>query len=92
MVAIALLLSAACYAGAAALAAVSLARSVAPPVRPVIAVLAAGVGAHLLAVAVAAHEAGHLSIMGLGPALSFAGLALAVTLLGVMAKGFGWIK
>jgi len=81
MVAIALLLSAACYAGAAALAAVSLARAVVPPVRLVVAVLAAGVGAHLVAVGAAAHEAGHVSIMGLGPALSFAGLALAVTLL-----------
>ncbi len=81
MVAIALFLALGCYASAAVLAAVPLARPMEPPVRHVLAVLGAGVLAHAAAIGLGVREAGQLTIMGLGPALSFAALALAVALL-----------
>jgi ABC-type uncharacterized transport system permease subunit len=81
----ALLCAVLCYAGAAALAATPFARPVGPPVRSVVSVLGAGVVLHLIALAVATRAAGHLALAGLGPALSFAGLALAAILLAVEA-------
>jgi len=85
MLPIALLCAVLCYAGAAALAATPFARPVGPPVRSVVGALGAGVALHLLALAVATRDAGHLALAGLGPALSFAGLALAAILLAVEA-------
>jgi ABC-type uncharacterized transport system permease subunit len=81
MIAIAHFVAISCYFGAAALAAAPIARPVRPPVRLVIATLAAGVIAHLAAVVIGAHELGQLPVSGLGPALSLAGLMVAVTLL-----------
>jgi ABC-type uncharacterized transport system permease subunit len=81
MVAIALLLAVACYAGAAALAFTPFARPVGPPFRGVVIALALGVLAHAAAMAAATHFAGGLPVWGLGPALSFAGLAFGVALL-----------
>lgn len=70
-----------CYIGAAALAAAPFARPVSAPVRGVIGVLGLGVLAHLVALAAATRAMGQLPLSGLGPALSFAGLTLAVVLL-----------
>jgi HemX protein len=81
MVAIALLLAVACYAGAAALAFTPFARPVGPPFRGVVIALTLGVLAHAGAMAAATQFAGGLPVWGLGPALSFAGLALGVALL-----------
>jgi ABC-type uncharacterized transport system permease subunit len=85
MLATALLCAVLCYAGAAALAATPFARPVGPPVRGVVMALSTGVVLHALALAVATRAAGQLPIAGLGPALSFAGLTLAATLLAVEA-------
>lgn len=74
-----------CYLGAAALAATPLARPVPAPVRWVVRVLAAGVLAHLAALTAATRELGQLPLTGLGPALSVAGLLLAISLLAVEA-------
>jgi HemX protein len=81
MLATALFCAVLCYAGAAALAATPFARPVGAPVRAVVSVLGAGVVAHGVALVVTAHALGRLPLAGLGPALSFAGLALAATLL-----------
>src|SRR5688500_1391001 len=81
MIAIAHFVAISCYAGAAALAAAPIARPVRAPVRLVIGVLGLGVAAHLVAMIVAARELGQLPVSGLGPALSFAGLMVAATLL-----------
>ena len=81
MIAIAHFVAISCYAGAAALAAAPLARPVRAPVRLVIGALGLGVAAHAVAMIVAARELGHLPVSGLGPALSFAGLMVAATLL-----------
>ena len=70
-----------CYISAAVLAALPFARRVEAPVKGVIAVLTAGVLAHALALISLARESGSGSLTGLGPALSFAGLVLAVALL-----------
>ena len=83
MIAIAHSLAVTCYFGAAALAAAPFARPVRAPVRTVAAVLAAGVGLHVSALLLVAREADSIPLTGLGPALSFAGLVLAATLLGV---------
>src|SRR6185312_16529104 len=80
-VALALLLAVTCYACAAALAVAPLARPMGPPVDSVVTVLAVGVGAHVVAFALASFSAHELPVTGLGPALSFAGLALAAALL-----------
>jgi ABC-type uncharacterized transport system permease subunit len=85
MLATALLCAVLCYAGAAALAATPFARPVGPPVRSVVVALGTGVILHAVALAVATRAAGQLPIAGLGPALSFAGLTLAATLLAVEA-------
>ncbi len=81
MVATALLCAVTCYAAAMVLAATPLARPVGPPVGRVVAVLAVGVIAHGVGVILLAHATRALPIAGLGPALSFAGLALAAALL-----------
>ena len=81
MITIAHFLAITCYIGAAALAAAPFARPVTAPVRGVIALLGAGVLAHLVALVVATRAMGQLPLSGLGPALSFAGLALAAVLL-----------
>ncbi len=70
-----------CYVGAAALAAAPIARPVRPPVSLVIATLALGAAAHVTGLLMAALRLGQLPVSGLGPALSLAGLMVAVTLL-----------
>src|SRR4051812_48375253 len=81
MTAIAHFIAITCYIGAAALAATPFARPVGPPVRGVIALLALGVLAHAGALLAYVVRVGQLPLTGLGPSLSFAGLALAVSLL-----------
>jgi ABC-type uncharacterized transport system permease subunit len=81
MIAIALLLAVLSYMSAAGLAAIPLARPIGPPVQGVLAALSVGVIAHLVAVVATGYAAGQLPVAGLGPALSFAGLALGVVLL-----------
>jgi ABC-type uncharacterized transport system permease subunit len=81
MIAIAHFIAISCYLAAAALAAVPFARPVKAPVRGVIAVLSLGIVAHAVALFAFAREAGAVPLTGLGPALSFAGLILALTLL-----------
>jgi HemX protein len=81
IVVLALLLAVTCYASAAALAVTPLARPIGPPVQGVVAALSIGVGAHLLALGVSGYATHELPIAGLGPALSVAGLTLAVALL-----------
>ena len=81
VIAIAHFVAISCYLGAVALAAAPFARPVSAPVRAVAAVLAAAVLAHVTGVAVLGYRVGQLPMSGLGPALSFAGLTLGVTLL-----------
>jgi HemX protein len=81
MIAIAHFIAISCYFGAAALAAVPFARPVKAPVRGVAAVLAVGIVAHATALIAFARQADAVPLTGLGPALSFAGLILAITLL-----------
>lgn len=81
MIAIAHFIAVTAYIGAAVLAATPFARPVNAPVRGVVGVLGFGVVAHGLGLAALARSIGALPLTGLGPALSFAGLALAVTLL-----------
>ena len=81
MVVIAHFIAISCYVGAAAFAAVPLARPIRAPVRTVLLVLGVGVAAHLVAFATAARTTGQIPVTGLGPALSFAGLVLALSLL-----------
>ena len=81
MVAIAHSIAISCYVGAAALAATPFVRPVSAPVRAVVGTLAAGVAAHVVALAGVARQAGAMPITGLGPALSFGALLLAATLL-----------
>jgi HemX protein len=81
MIATALYCAVLCYAGAAALAATPFARPVGAPVRTVLGVLAAGVVLHAAAIIGAARASGQLPLAGLGPALSFAALALATAVL-----------
>src|SRR6187551_640136 len=69
------------YIGAAALAALPFARRVTAPVNAVIAALALGLSAHAVALVTFARESGSGSLTGLGPALSFAGFILAVSLI-----------
>jgi ABC-type uncharacterized transport system permease subunit len=69
------------YLGAAALAATPIARPVAAPVRGVVGILGFGVVAHAAALIAIAAQAGRAPLLGLGPALCFAGLALAMSLL-----------
>jgi ABC-type uncharacterized transport system permease subunit len=81
MIAIAHFIAISCYLGAAALAAAPIARPVRAPVRGVAAVIGLGVLAHLAGLATFAFQSSAVPLTGLGPALSFAGLVLAVTLL-----------
>jgi ABC-type uncharacterized transport system permease subunit len=81
MIAIAHFVAISCYLGAAALAAAPFARPVKAPVAGVIAALAVGVAAHIAALTAFALQSSTVPLTGLGPALSFAGAALAVTLL-----------
>jgi ABC-type uncharacterized transport system permease subunit len=81
MTAIAHFIAISCYLGAAALAAVPIARPVKAPVRGVAAVLGLGVIAHAVALFEFALRASAVPLTGLGPALSFAGIVLALTLL-----------
>jgi ABC-type uncharacterized transport system permease subunit len=74
-----------CYAGAAALAATPFARPVAAPVRGVVSLLGAGVATHALALLAVGLSQGQAPLTGLGPALSFAGMVLALNLLVVEA-------
>jgi ABC-type uncharacterized transport system permease subunit len=85
MIAIAHFIAISCYVGATALAAAPFARPVKAPVAGVIAVLAAGIIAHGSALPAFGVRAGAVPLTGLGPALSFAGLVLACTLLVVEA-------
>lgn len=81
MTAIAHFFAITCYLGAAALAAVPFVRPVKAPARVVAAILGLGVALHWAALASYAIHAGSYSLTGLGPSLSFAGAALATTLL-----------
>jgi HemX protein len=81
MLAIAHYLAITCYIGAAGLAAAPFARPMRAPVRGVTAILALGVGAHVVGLASFAQTFGQLPLMGIGPALSVAGLLVAGTLL-----------
>jgi hypothetical protein len=81
IVVLSLLIAVTCYAAAAALAVTPLARPIGPPVHGVVTALGVGVLAHLIAFTVTAYGAHELPIAGLGPALSVAGLTLAVVLL-----------
>lgn len=69
------------YVSAAALAALPFLRPLNTPRRGVLALLAAGVAAHLGALGAFRVETGQLPLTGLGPSLSSAGLLLALTLL-----------
>ena len=81
MIAIAQFIAISFYLGAAALAAVPFARPVQAPVTGVLAALAGGVTAHIVALLAFGLSAGAVPMTGLGPSLSFAGLVLAATLL-----------
>src|SRR6185295_18816090 len=80
MIAIAQFIAISFYLGAAALAAVPLARPIEAPVRGVVTALTLGIVAHVIALVAFATRAGAVAMSGLGPSLSFAGLVLAVTL------------
>jgi len=81
MTAIAHFIAITCYLGAAALAATPFARPVPAPVRGVVALLAAGLMAHGLALLAYIQRVGQLPLTGLGPSLSFAAFVLVATLL-----------
>jgi ABC-type uncharacterized transport system permease subunit len=68
------------YLGAAAIAALPFARRVRAPVGAVVIALLLGIGAHATALAGLSRQSGAASLTGLGPALSFAGLVLAISL------------
>ena len=80
MIAIAHFIAVSFYLGAAAVAALPFARRVKAPVVPVVVLLLLGIGAHATALAGLTKQAGAASLTGLGPALSFAGLVLALSL------------
>ena len=81
MVAIAHSLAITLYVGAAALAAAPFARPVAAPVRGVVALLAAAVAMHTVALVEFARAFGVPPLTGIGPAFSFAAFLLGITLL-----------
>jgi ABC-type uncharacterized transport system permease subunit len=80
MIAIAHFIAVTFYLGAAAIAALPFARRVKAPVTGVVVALLLGIGAHSTALAGLTRQAGAASLTGLGPGLSFAGLALALSL------------
>lgn len=73
------------YIAAAGLAAMPFARPIPAPVRGVVWLLAAGVAVHVFALGDFVRLHGQPPLTGLGPALSFAGVMVAVTLLVVEA-------
>jgi HemX protein len=81
MIAIAHSLAITLYLGAAALAAAPFARPVAAPVRGVTTLLGLGITAHVLGLLDFVRAHGQAPLIGLGPALSFAALLVAVLLL-----------
>ncbi|MBX6333262.1 MAG: cytochrome c biogenesis protein CcsA [Gemmatimonadaceae bacterium] len=81
MIVIAHALAVTCFLAAAGLAAVPFARPIAAPVRGVVWLLAAGVAAHGVALGTFTHVHGVPPLTGLGPALSFAGFLVALSLL-----------
>lgn len=81
MIAIAHFVAISLYLGATALAAAPFARPVRAPVRGVVITLALGVLAHGSGLVLLAARAGQAPFTGLGPALSFAGAMLALSLL-----------
>src|SRR4051812_27670861 len=81
MIAIAQFIAISSYFGAAALAAVPFARPVRAPIAGVMGVLALGVLVHVGALMSFALQSSAVPLTGLGPALSFAGLVVALTLL-----------
>src|SRR5687767_5694491 len=81
MTTIAHFLAATLYLAAAVLAAAPFVRRMAAPVRGVTTLVALGVAAHVGGLIGLGWQAGQLQVTGLGPALSFAGLAVAATLL-----------
>jgi len=80
MIAIAQFVAVTFYLAAAAVAALPFARRVKAPVSAVIIALLLGIGAHATALAGLTQQTGAASLTGLGPALSFAGLVLALSL------------
>lgn len=68
------------YLAASAIAALPFARRVKAPVLWVVVVLLLGIGAQATALASLTRQTGAASLTGLGPALSFAGLVLAISL------------
>src|SRR5689334_24033928 len=80
MIAIAHFVAVTFYLAASAVAALPFARRVKAPVLGVVLVLLLGVGAHATALAALTRQTGAASLTGLGPALSFAGLVLAISL------------
>lgn len=85
MIAIAHFIAVTCYLAAAAIAALPFARRLRAPVVPVVLVLLAGIAAHAVGLAGLTRQSGAASLTGLGPALSFAGLVLAISLVCVEA-------
>ena len=80
MIAIAHFIAATFYLGAAAIAALPFARRVRAPVAWVVVALLIGIIAHGTALAILSQRSGAASLTGLGPALSFAGSVLAISL------------
>ncbi len=80
MIAIAHFIAVTFYIGAAAIAALPFARRVRAPVLWVVLALLIGIAAHGSALAILTERTGAASLTGLGPALSFAGLVLAISL------------
>src|SRR5438105_4996631 len=85
MIAIAHFIAVTCYLAAAGIAALPFARRLRAPVLPVVLVLLAGIAAHGIGLAGLMRQSGAASLTGLGPALSFAGLVLAISLVCVEA-------
>src|SRR5437763_10238247 len=80
MIAIAHFIAVTFYLGAAAVAALPFARRVRAPVAWVVLFLVLGIAAHATALFILTEKSGAASLTGLGPALSFAGLVLAISL------------
>jgi len=85
MIAIAQFVAVTLYLGAAGVAALPFARRLKAPVNGVVIALLIGIGAHATALASLTKQTGPASLTGLGPALSFAGLLLALSLVVVEA-------
>ena len=80
MIAIAHFVAVTFYLAAAAVAALPFARRVKAPVPSVVVLLLLGIGVHASGLAALTEQTGAASLTGLGPALSFAGLVLAISL------------